>query len=217
MLPLGYLGLGSLSTSFSPKDPSPETQGPGAPGAPGGHQKQRERETREARLQAHRLVWVIQSHSATSESVFLRVSSIRSCLVALLHLALCDPVDCSPSGSSVHKIFSGKNAGMDCHFFLQGGLPNPEIKPASPVSPALAGRGGGVAVSLPAEPSGKPCLKGRCSFAVCILVSKGLVLQSREMETLDWRPAGRPAIWREQGEEAGRTAWARRTCIQVPS
>ena len=143
MLPLGYLGLGSLSTSFSPKDPSPETQGPGAPGAPGGHQRQRERETQEARLQAHRLVWVIQSHSAMSESMFLRVSSIHSCLVALLHLTLCDPVDCSPLGSSVPKIFSGKNAGMVCRFFLQGGLPNPGIKPASPVSPALAGRGGG--------------------------------------------------------------------------
>ena len=78
-----------------------------------------------------------------SESVFLRVSSIQSCLVTLLRLTLCDPVDCIPSGSSVHKIFSGKIAGMDCHFFLRGGLPNPGIKPASPVSPALAGQGRG--------------------------------------------------------------------------
>ena len=29
---------------------------------------------------------------------------------------------------------------MDCHFLLQGNLPGPEIKPITPVSPALAGR-----------------------------------------------------------------------------
>ena len=34
---------------------------------------------------------------------------------------LCDPMDCSPPGSSVHGIFfSGKNTGVGCHFLLQG-------------------------------------------------------------------------------------------------
>ena len=33
---------------------------------------------------------------------------------------LCDPVDCSPPGSSVHGIFPGKNTGIGCHFLLQG-------------------------------------------------------------------------------------------------
>ena len=33
---------------------------------------------------------------------------------------LCDPMDCSPPGSSVHGIFPGKNIGVGCHFFLQG-------------------------------------------------------------------------------------------------
>ena len=28
--------------------------------------------------------------------------------------------------------FPGKNAGVGCHFLLQGNLPNPEIKPVSP-------------------------------------------------------------------------------------
>ena len=32
---------------------------------------------------------------------------------------LCDPIDCSLSGSSVHGIFPGKSAGVDCHFLLQ--------------------------------------------------------------------------------------------------
>jgi len=32
---------------------------------------------------------------------------------------LCDSMDCSPPGSSVHD-FPGKNIGVGCHFFLQG-------------------------------------------------------------------------------------------------
>ena len=33
---------------------------------------------------------------------------------------LCDPMDCSLPGSSVHEIFPGKSTGVDCHFLLQG-------------------------------------------------------------------------------------------------
>ena len=33
---------------------------------------------------------------------------------------ICDPIDCSLSGSSVHGIFPGKITGMGCHFLLQG-------------------------------------------------------------------------------------------------
>ena len=33
---------------------------------------------------------------------------------------LCDPMDCSLPGSSVHGIFPGNGTGMDCHFLLQG-------------------------------------------------------------------------------------------------
>ena len=32
---------------------------------------------------------------------------------------LCDPMDCSLPGSSVHGIFPGKNTGVCCHFLLQ--------------------------------------------------------------------------------------------------
>ena len=35
-------------------------------------------------------------------------------------LNVCDPVDCSLPGSSVHGIFSGKNTGKYCHALLQG-------------------------------------------------------------------------------------------------
>ena len=33
---------------------------------------------------------------------------------------LCDPMDYSLPGSSVHGIFPGKNMGVDCYFLLQG-------------------------------------------------------------------------------------------------
>ena len=33
---------------------------------------------------------------------------------------LCDPMDCSPPGSSVHGGSPGKNTGVGCHFLLQG-------------------------------------------------------------------------------------------------
>ena len=41
-------------------------------------------------------------------------------LVAQSCLTLCDPMDCSPPGTSVHGIFPGKNTGAGCHFLLQG-------------------------------------------------------------------------------------------------
>ena len=34
-------------------------------------------------------------------------------------LTFCCPMVCSLSGSSVHGIFPGKSAGVDCHFLLQ--------------------------------------------------------------------------------------------------
>ena len=48
----------------------------------------------------------------------------------------CDPVECSPPGSSVHADSPGKNTGVGC--YASGDLPNPGIEPASLMSPALA-------------------------------------------------------------------------------
>ena len=42
------------------------------------------------------------------------------------------PPDCSPPGSSVHGDSPGKNAGVGCHFFLQGIFPTPGLKPGLP-------------------------------------------------------------------------------------
>ena len=41
-------------------------------------------------------------------------------LIAQACLTLCDPMDCSPPGSSVHGDCPGKNTGVGCHALLQG-------------------------------------------------------------------------------------------------
>ena len=51
---------------------------------------------------------------------------------------LCNPMDCRPPGSSVYGIFQAGILGRIA-FPPPGDLPNPRIKPMSPVSPALAG------------------------------------------------------------------------------
>ena len=42
------------------------------------------------------------------------------CLVAQSCLTLCDPMDCSLPGSSVHGDSPGRNTGVGCHYLLQG-------------------------------------------------------------------------------------------------
>ena len=62
---------------------------------------------------------------------------VRSKLLQLC-LTLCDPMDCSPPGSSVHGILQARvleGVAMPS----SGDLPDPGIKPASLMSPALAG------------------------------------------------------------------------------
>ena len=42
-----------------------------------------------------------------------------ACWVTQSCLTLCDPMDCSPPGTSVHGGSPGKNTGVGCHFLLQ--------------------------------------------------------------------------------------------------
>ena len=66
------------------------------------------------------------------------------CLVAQSCLTLCNPMDCSPPGTSVCAIFPGKNTEVGCHALLQGvfliqGLKPAPTPPLSLKSPALEG------------------------------------------------------------------------------
>ena len=53
----------------------------------------------------------------------MHVKSLQLCLT------LCDPMNCSPPGSSVHGDSLGKNTGVGCPFLLQGVFPG--IEPVS--------------------------------------------------------------------------------------
>ena len=44
----------------------------------------------------------------------------------------CNPMDCSPAGSSVHEDSSGKNTGVGCHALLQGIFPTQGPNPGLP-------------------------------------------------------------------------------------
>ena len=51
---------------------------------------------------------------------------------------LCDPMDYSPPGPSIHGDSPGKNTWLPCP--PPGDLPNPGIEPMCLISPALGGR-----------------------------------------------------------------------------
>ena len=54
------------------------------------------------------------------------------CLVSLSCQMLCDPMDCSLPGSSVHGDSPGKNTGVGCHVLLQGIFPTQGFNPGLP-------------------------------------------------------------------------------------
>ena len=60
------------------------------------------------------------------------VNRLGACSVTQLCLTLCDPMDCSPPGFSVHGDSPGKNTGVGLLCPPPGDLPNPGIKPRSP-------------------------------------------------------------------------------------
>ena len=53
-------------------------------------------------------------------------------LVAYSCPILCDPMDCSPPGSSVHGYSPGKNTGVGCCCLLQGIFQTQELSPGPP-------------------------------------------------------------------------------------
>ena len=73
-----------------------------------------------------------------SNSKFTHTSWVLCvCSVTQSFPALCSPMDCSLPGSCVHGIFQARILEWVA-IHSPGNLPNPEIKLASPESPALA-------------------------------------------------------------------------------
>ena len=91
--------------------------------------------TRKASIPSHAFV--------VSHFMHVCAKSLQLCPI------LCSPVDCSPP-ALLSMGFSRQEYWSGLPFPPPGDLPNPGIKPTSPVSPALQ------AGSLPSEPSGKP-------------------------------------------------------------
>ena len=51
------------------------------------------------------------------------------CLVVQSRPTLCDPIDCSLPGTSVHGDSPGKDTGVGCHALLQGIFPTQGLNP----------------------------------------------------------------------------------------
>ena len=96
-------------------------------------------------LHCRRILYQL-SHQGSPWCVYVCMTVTQLCLT------LCDPTDCSPSGSSVHE-FSRQEYWSGLPFPAPGYLPNPGIEPGSP---ALQPD------SLPSEPQGKPY------FSMCL-------------------------------------------------
>ena len=62
----------------------------------------------------------------------IHIKHTALCLVTQSCPTLCDPMDCSPPGSSVHGDSPGKNTGVGCHALLQGFFPTQELNPDLP-------------------------------------------------------------------------------------
>ena len=60
---------------------------------------------------------------------FYEAMPLLLCLVAQSCLTLCNPMDCSPPGSSVHGDSPGKNTRVGCHALLQGIFPTQGLNP----------------------------------------------------------------------------------------
>ena len=75
---------------------------------------------------------------------------------------LCDPMGCGPPGSFCLWNSPGKNTVVGSHSLLQGNLPNPGIKPASPALQMD---------SSPSEPPGKPPEESAISQIPVLLVT----------------------------------------------
>ena len=70
-------------------------------------------------------------HNLYNSEIWLTIfsSPLKESEVAQSCPTLCDPIDCSLPGSSIHGIFPGKSTGVGCHFPLQGIFPTQGSNP----------------------------------------------------------------------------------------
>ena len=79
--------------------------------------------------------WVHKESNRTEHAHTMNgylIDTFVLCWVAQPCLTLCNPVDCSLPGSSVHGDSPGKNTGVGCHALLQGIFPTQGSNPGLP-------------------------------------------------------------------------------------
>ena len=104
------------------------------------------------------------------------------------HVWLCDPMDCSPPGSSVHGILRARILEW-VTMPPPGDLPNPGIEPMSLMSPALAG--GFFTTSTTWEDPGLS--QTYCELCECRgTQSNEWFIEQIEQLTVWWKPSGLP-------------------------
>ena len=75
----------------------------------------------------------IIKYIANDKKIYKKIVYIYDCLCcsqSLSHVRLCDPMDCSLPGSSIHGNSPGKNTGVGCHAFFQGIFPTQVLNPS---------------------------------------------------------------------------------------
>ena len=92
--------------------------------------------------------------------------------------AVCDPVDCSLPGSSVHGVSPGKSIGVGCHGLLQG------IFPTQGSNPCLLCLLHQQADSLPLVPPGKSLGHIRGPILACDMSDFPFCIQGAQSERM---------------------------------
>ena len=84
-------------------------------------------------LTRHRMAHLSQHLTPNAVAPFLICVCVCVCVCTCLVTGslptLCNPIDCSPPGSSVHGDSPGKNTGACCHLPLQGIFPTQGLNP----------------------------------------------------------------------------------------
>ena len=66
-----------------------------------------------SKTKASKVDWIgLRSFALSIILTHVCAKSLQSCLT------LCDPMDCSPPGFSIHEVLQAKNTGVGCHAFL---------------------------------------------------------------------------------------------------
>ena len=126
-------------------------------------------------------------------------SQVKSTVLHCVHL--CDPMNCSPPGSSVHGISqAGILAWVSISYFRESSWPT------SPVCPALQ------VDSLPAESLGRPT-----NFIICCWCCWVSSVVSNSVQPYRWQPTRLPRPWDSPGRNTGVGCHFLLQCMKVKS